>query len=170
MLTEWLPQILTLVATSRRMPVGSGGKPTIASIVPEAVSAMAKDAIVFACANPVPEIDPAEARAAGARIVATGRSDFANQVNYSLAFPGIFRGVLDVRAAKITDGMTRAAAIAAATAMAAQEEGVAGLSISRDRLRNMALERIRAARAATSALAAKGLVSTSDEVEAVGRD
>jgi malate dehydrogenase (oxaloacetate-decarboxylating) len=66
---------------------------------------MAKDSIVFACANPVPEIWPWEAKQAGARIVATGRSDFPNQVNNSLGFPGIFRGTLDVRAKTITDEM-----------------------------------------------------------------
>jgi malate dehydrogenase (oxaloacetate-decarboxylating) len=66
---------------------------------------MAKDAIVFACANPVPEIWPWQAKKAGARIVATGRSDFPNQVNNSLGFPGIFRGTLDVRAKTITDEM-----------------------------------------------------------------
>ncbi len=66
---------------------------------------MAKDAIVFACANPIPEIWPWEAKEAGARIVATGRSDFPNQVNNSLVFPGIFRGVLDVAAKTITDSM-----------------------------------------------------------------
>jgi malate dehydrogenase (oxaloacetate-decarboxylating) len=71
---------------------------------------MAKDAIVFACANPVPEIWPWEAKEAGARIVATGRSDFPNQVNNSLGFPAIFRGVLDVAAKKITDEMCIAAA------------------------------------------------------------
>jgi malate dehydrogenase (oxaloacetate-decarboxylating) len=71
---------------------------------------MARDAILFACANPVPEIWPWEAAEAGARIVATGRSDFPNQVNNSLAFPGIFRGVLDVGARAITDEMARAAA------------------------------------------------------------
>ncbi|MGE0826650.1 MAG: NADP-dependent malic enzyme [Candidatus Binatia bacterium] len=79
-------------------------------ISPEWVTTMARDAIVFACANPVPEIWPWEARAAGARIVATGRSDFANQVNNSLCFPGIFRGVLDVGARTITDGMCMTAA------------------------------------------------------------
>ena len=66
---------------------------------------MAKDSIVFACANPVPEIWPWQAKKAGARIVATGRSDFPNQVNNSLGFPGIFRGTLDVRARTITDEM-----------------------------------------------------------------
>jgi malate dehydrogenase (oxaloacetate-decarboxylating) len=76
----------------------------------EWVEAMAKDAIIFACANPVPEIWPWEAKEAGARIVATGRSDFPNQVNNSLGFPGIFRGVIDVAATTITDEMCIAAA------------------------------------------------------------
>ena len=76
------------------------------------VYAMAKDAIVFACANPVPEIMPELAKEAGAAIVATGRSDFANQINNVLAFPGIFRGVLDARAKKITQEMKLAAAYA----------------------------------------------------------
>jgi malate dehydrogenase (oxaloacetate-decarboxylating) len=71
---------------------------------------MAKDSIVFTCANPVPEIWPWEAKQAGARIVATGRSDFPNQINNSLGFPGIFRGTLDVRAKTITDEMCIAAA------------------------------------------------------------
>jgi malate dehydrogenase (oxaloacetate-decarboxylating) len=75
---------------------------------------MAKDAIVFACANPVPEIWPRDARAAGARIVATGRSDFPNQLNNSLVFPGLFRGVFDVGALSITDRMATAAAMALA--------------------------------------------------------
>jgi malate dehydrogenase (oxaloacetate-decarboxylating) len=72
-------------------------------IEPAWVQAMADDAIVFACANPVPEIWPWQAAQAGARIVATGRSDFPNQLNNSLVFPGLFRGVLDVRARDITD-------------------------------------------------------------------
>ncbi len=83
-------------------------------IKPEWVKAMNKDAIVFAGANPVPEIWPWEAKEAGARIVATGRSDFPNQVNNSLGFPAIFRGVLDVRATKVTDEMCVAAAQAIA--------------------------------------------------------
>jgi len=78
-------------------------------IKPEWVATMAKDAIVFACANPVPEIWLWEAVDAGAKIVATGRSDFPNQVNNSLGFPGIFRGVLDVAAKTITDEMCIAA-------------------------------------------------------------
>ncbi|MBM3293611.1 MAG: NADP-dependent malic enzyme [Candidatus Aminicenantes bacterium] len=80
------------------------------TIKPEWVKTMAKDAIVFSEANPIPEIWPWEAKEAGARIVATGRSDFPNQVNNSLGFPGIFRGALDVRAKTITDEMCIAAA------------------------------------------------------------
>jgi malate dehydrogenase (oxaloacetate-decarboxylating) len=80
------------------------------TIKPEWIATMKKDAIVFAEANPIPEIWPWEAKEAGARIVATGRSDFPNQVNNSLGFPGIFRGALDVRAKTITDGMCIAAA------------------------------------------------------------
>lgn len=83
-------------------------------IKPEWIKAMNKDAIVFAGANPVPEIWPWEAKQAGAKIVATGRSDFPNQVNNSLGFPAIFRGVLDVRATKVTDEMCVAAARAIA--------------------------------------------------------
>ena len=77
----------------------------------EWVKTMANDAIIFACANPIPEIWPWEAEEAGARIVATGRNDFPNQVNNSLGFPGIFRGVLDVKAKTITDDMCIAAAV-----------------------------------------------------------
>jgi len=97
-------------------------KPGPGTIQPEWISKMAKDAIVFACANPVPEIWPWEATEAGAVVVATGRSDFPNQVNNSLGFPGIFRGTLDVRASTITDTMC----IAAANALAdmAEEKGL----------------------------------------------
>ncbi len=97
-------------------------KPGPGTIQPEWISKMAKDAIVFACANPVPEIWPWEAAEAGAVVVATGRSDFPNQVNNSLGFPGIFRGTLDVRASTITDTMC----IAAANALAdmAEEKGL----------------------------------------------
>jgi malate dehydrogenase (oxaloacetate-decarboxylating) len=91
-------------------------------IEPAWVRAMARDAIVFACANPVPEIWPWEAREAGARIVATGRSDFPNQLNNSLVFPGLFRGALDVRARAITDEM--AAAVARELAAFAAERGI----------------------------------------------
>ncbi len=89
-------------------------RPGPGTVLPEWVKRMNKDAIVFACANPVPEIWPWEAIEAGARIVATGRSDFPNQVNNSLGFPGIFRGALDVRAKTITDEMCFAAADALA--------------------------------------------------------
>jgi malate dehydrogenase (oxaloacetate-decarboxylating) len=85
-------------------------KPGPGTVKQEWIANMAKDAIVFVCANPVPEIWPWEAKEAGARIVATGRSDFPNQVNNSLGFPGIFRGTLDVRAKTITDEMCIAAA------------------------------------------------------------
>jgi malate dehydrogenase (oxaloacetate-decarboxylating) len=143
-------------------------------ILPEWVEAMADDSIVFACANPVPEIWPWEAKAAGARIVATGRSDFPNQVNNSLGFPGIFRGALDVRARTITDEMCFAAAKAladhvgdrlneehilptmddwevfpreaAAVAMKAQEQGVANLQLSYDELFDQARRIIKRSR------------------------
>lgn len=91
------------------------------SITPEMVSSMAKDAIVFACANPTPEIFPDEAKKAGARIVSTGRSDFPNQVNNVLAFPGIFRGAFDVRAKDINDEMNMAAAKAIASLVSDEE-------------------------------------------------
>ena len=78
------------------------------------ISTMAPDSIVFAMANPVPEIMPDEAKAGGARVVATGRSDFPNQINNLLAFPGIFRGALDVRASDINEVMKMAAAAAIA--------------------------------------------------------
>ncbi|MDZ7860172.1 MAG: NADP-dependent malic enzyme [Candidatus Krumholzibacteriota bacterium] len=80
------------------------------TIKKEWIASMADDAIVFACANPIPEIWPWDAKEAGARVVATGRSDFSNQVNNSLGFPGIFRGTLDVMAKTITDEMCIAAA------------------------------------------------------------
>ncbi len=83
----------------------SCSKPGPGVIKKEWVEAMAEDAIVFSQANPIPEIWPWEAKEGGARIVATGRSDFPNQVNNSLGFPGIFRGALDIRATKITDEM-----------------------------------------------------------------
>lgn len=78
------------------------------------VQTMAKKPIIFACANPVPEIDPEEAHAAGVSVMATGRSDYPNQINNVLAFPGIFRGTLDVRASDINDEMKLAAAYAIA--------------------------------------------------------
>ena len=85
-------------------------KPGPDVIRPEWVRGMAKNAIVFACANPVPEIYPYAAKEAGALVVATGRGDFPNQVNNSLGFPGILKGALLVRAKKITDAMAIAAA------------------------------------------------------------
>ncbi len=85
------------------------------NIVSEAmVASMAEDAVIFAMANPVPEIMPDAAKRAGARVVGTGRSDFPNQINNVLAFPGIFRGALDVRAKRITEAMKTAAAYAIA--------------------------------------------------------
>ena len=87
----------------------------------EMVERMADDAIVFAMANPVPEITPEEAKKAGARIVATGRSDYPNQINNVLGFPGIFRGALDVRARDISLGMNIAAAKAIASVLSEEE-------------------------------------------------
>lgn len=84
------------------------------SLTTEMVKTMNKDAIVFACANPTPEIFPDEAKAGGAKVIATGRSDFPNQINNVLAFPGIFRGTFDVRASDINDEMKIAAAHALA--------------------------------------------------------
>jgi len=156
-------------------------------IAPDWLRDMAHDAIVFACANPAPEIWPWEAQAAGVRIVATGRSDFPNQVNNSLSFPGIFRGTLDVRARAISDGMALAAArelaacaaerglsdnfilpgmeesevaarVATATGLAAQEEGLAATPATRETLYNGALQRIGAARQATAALMREGII------------
>ena len=83
-------------------------------VTKEMVRTMNKDSIVFACANPIPEIYPEEAKEAGARIIATGRSDYPNQINNVLAFPGIFRGALDARASDINDEMKIAAAKALA--------------------------------------------------------
>jgi malate dehydrogenase (oxaloacetate-decarboxylating) len=154
---------------------------------PEWVKEMAADAIVFACANPVPEIWPNEAREAGARIVASGRCDLPNQVNNSLAFPGIFRGALDVRARKINDRMAIAAAhelavfarerglredailptmeewqvyprIATATALAAQDEALTESSRTRESLLDEATKKIRAARDHAEALVSSGII------------
>ena len=87
----------------------------------EMVSGMNRDAIVFACANPTPEIFPEEAKAAGARVVSTGRSDYPNQINNVLAFPGIFRGTFDVRASDINEEMKMAAAQALAGLISDEE-------------------------------------------------
>ncbi len=156
-------------------------------IKPEWVKKMAKDAVVFACANPIPEIWPWEAKEAGARIVATGRSDFANQVNNSLGFPGIFRGTLDVMAKTITDEMCIAAAEelaktaedkglredyllptmdewsvfpreAVAVGLKAIEQGIAQRKIGRDQLFQEAEQTIRRARAQVQAMQDAGIV------------
>ena len=95
---------------------------SVAGALSEAdVRSMARDAVVFAMANPVPEIDPSAAKRAGARVVATGRSDHPNQINNVLAFPGIFRGALDARAKDITDAMQLAAARAIAGLVSDEE-------------------------------------------------
>ena len=91
------------------------------TLTPEMVRTMNKDAIVFACANPTPEIFPEDAKAGGARIVSTGRSDYPNQVNNVLAFPGIFRGTFDVRASDINEEMKMAAAMAIANLITEEE-------------------------------------------------
>ena len=91
--------------------IGVSGPGTVTT---DMVKTMAKDAIVFACANPTPEIFPEDAKAGGARIISTGRSDFPNQINNVLAFPGIFRGTFDVRASDINEEMKMAAAHALA--------------------------------------------------------
>ena len=96
------------------------------TVTPEMVRTMAKDPIIFAMANPVPEIMPEAAYEAGAAVVGTGRSDYPNQINNVLAFPGIFRGALDVRASDINDAMK----IAAARALADLAAG----DLSRDKI------------------------------------
>jgi malate dehydrogenase (oxaloacetate-decarboxylating) len=162
-------------------------KPGPGTILPEWVRGMAEDAIIFPCANPIPEIWPWEAKEAGARIVGTGRSDFPNQVNNSLGFPGIFRGVLDIRARTITDEMAIAAAEelarcaeetgidddhilptmdnwevfpreAAAVGVKAQEQGVARLSLSHEELLSKAKETIRQAQDLTHFMMEKELI------------
>lgn len=90
-------------------------------VTSDMVRSMAEDAIVFACANPTPEIFPDEAKAAGAKVVATGRSDFPNQINNVLAFPGVFRGTFDVRAKDINEEMKMAAARALAELISEEE-------------------------------------------------
>jgi len=155
-------------------------KPGPDTVKKEWVSTMAKDAVLFAGANPIPEIWPWDAKEAGARIVATGRSDFPNQVNNSLGFPGIFRGTLDVQATTITDEMCIAAAqalskfaerglsedsliptmdqfgvypeVATAVGMKAIEQGVARKTMSRDELFAMAKEKIEYAHNMTKCL------------------
>ncbi len=153
----------------------------------EWVESMKEDAIVFACANPVPEIWPWEAEEAGAQVVATGRSDFPNQVNNSLGFPGIFRGALDIGAKTITDEMCIAAAeelaryaeekglrrdrilptmddweafprVAVAVAMKAMEQGVARKKMSREQIFEQASSTIKRARAETRVLMDSGII------------
>ncbi len=153
------------------------------------ISLMADDSIVFACANPIPEIWPWEAREAGAKIVATGRSDFPNQVNNSIGFPAIFRGTLDVRARMITDEMCIAAAReiarvaeekgltedriipsmsdwdvfpreAAAVGVEAVRQGVARLKLSRKQLYEKAVSLITHARRTTELLMSRGLIKS----------
>lgn len=92
-------------------------------VTSDMVRSMAEDAIVFACANPIPEIFPDEAKAAGAKVVATGRSDFPNQINNVLAFPGVFRGTFDVRAKDINEEMKMAAARVLAELIPEEELG-----------------------------------------------
>jgi malate dehydrogenase (oxaloacetate-decarboxylating) len=156
-------------------------------IEPVWVRAMARDAVVFACANPVPEIWPWEAAEAGARVVATGRSDFPNQLNNSLVFPGLFRGALDVRARTITDEMASAVAralaefaeqrglreddilprmnewelhprLAAVAAMAAQAQGLARVARTASEIEAEARRTMAAAREATEVLMRAGLI------------
>jgi malate dehydrogenase (oxaloacetate-decarboxylating) len=165
----------------------AASKPGPDTIKKEWISRMASNSIVFACANPVPEIWPWEAKDAGAKIVATGRSDFANQINNSLGFPAIFRGVLDVKAKMITDEMCIAAALelakfaeergiseedivprmdewevfpreAVACALQSIKEGVARVQLSRQELWERATHIIKNARESTMLLMKKGLI------------
>jgi malate dehydrogenase (oxaloacetate-decarboxylating) len=156
----------------------------------EWVAQMAEDSIVFACANPVPEMWPWEAAEAGVRVFATGRSDFPNQVNNSLGFPGIFRGTLDVRASTITDEMCIAAAEALAGAaremdeehilptmddwevfpreavavgMKAQEQGLARLQRSADELYQQAADIIGRSRDLTRWMMKEGFIPQAPE-------
>ena len=167
--------------------VVAASKPGPGTIRKEWIQTMADDSVVFACANPIPEIWPWEAEEAGARIVATGRSDFPNQVNNSLGFPAIFRGVLDVKAKTVTDDMCIAAAQelakyaeergmdeknllprmdewevfpreAVACALKSIEQGVARVKPSRQELYERATEIIKNARASTELLMKHGLI------------
>ncbi|MBC7129735.1 malate dehydrogenase, partial [Candidatus Bathyarchaeota archaeon] len=169
--------------------VVAASKPGPGTIRKEWIASMADDAIVFACANPVPEIWPWEAKEAGARIVATGRSDFPNQVNNSLGFPAIFRGVLDVKAKTVTDDMCIAAAEelarfaeekglredyilprmdewevypreAVACALKSIEQGVARVKPSRQELYERAVEIISNARRSLEALIKENLIKS----------
>ena len=97
------------------------GVSALGTVTTEMVKTMAKDPIIFACANPTPEIFPDDARAGGARVISTGRSDYPNQINNVLAFPGIFRGAFDVRASDINEEMKMAAARALAGLISDEE-------------------------------------------------
>ncbi|MBN1806548.1 MAG: NADP-dependent malic enzyme [Sedimentisphaerales bacterium] len=163
-------------------------KPGPNSVQSDWISKMAKDSVVFVCANPVPEIWPWQAKKAGAGIVATGRSDFPNQVNNSLGFPGIFRGALDVRAKTITDEMCIEAAMelartaedkglsedyiipsmdewevfpreAAAVGIKAIEQGIAEKSLTREQLYKTAESIIKKARQETKMLMEQGFIT-----------
>ncbi len=163
-------------------------KPGPDTIKKEWISKMADNGIVFVCANPIPEIWPWEAKEAGARIVATGRSDFPNQVNNSVGFPAIFRGTLDVMARTITDEMCIAAAYelakcaedkglredhllptmdewevfpreAVAVAKKAMEQGVARLKFTEKELFQMAETKIKRAREEVGLLMEKGIIA-----------
>jgi len=165
----------------------AASKPGPGTIKKEWVAKMADDSIVFASANPIPEIWPWEAKEAGARIIATGRSDFPNQINNSLGFPGIFRGTLDVRAKTITDTMCIAAARelaalaeerglndeyivptmddwevfpreAAAVGVQAIKDGVARLKLSHQELLDRAFEIIKRAREQTKVMMREGFI------------
>jgi len=164
----------------------AASQPGPGTIKPEWIRTMNEDSIVFACANPTPEIWPWEAKEAGAAIVATGRSDFPNQVNNSLGFPGIFRGALDVRARTITDEMCFAAADAlsgyigdrldadhllptmedwevfaeeaAAVGLCAQKQGVAQLELTREELIQSARTLIGRSRKLTNAMMEQGFI------------
>jgi malate dehydrogenase (oxaloacetate-decarboxylating) len=173
-------------------------KPGPGTIAPEWIRTMAPDPIVFACANPTPEIWPWEATEAGAAVVATGRSDFPNQVNNSLCFPGIFRGALDVRATTITDEMCFEAAdaladyvadelgperiiptmeewrvfpeLAARTGMKAQEQGIARVSRTREELYAQAEAMINRSRGLTASMMEQGFIAAPPEDEAARGD
>ncbi|MBS7631980.1 malate dehydrogenase, partial [Candidatus Bathyarchaeota archaeon] len=162
----------------------AASRPGPGVIKKEWVRRMADNPVVFACANPTPEIWPGEAKEAGAKVVATGRSDFPNQVNNSLVFPGVFRGVLDVRARTITDEMCLAAAReiasfaeargispenivprmdewlvyakeAVACAQKAMEQDVARLKLTRNELEDRTLSIIKSSRDIINLLAKK---------------
>lgn len=128
---NWIKEEMSLI-TNREKRKGSladamkGADVFIGVSAPNMVSvdmvkSMAKDSIIFACANPTPEIFPDDAKAGGAAVIATGRSDFPNQINNVLAFPGIFRGTFDVRASDINDEMKVAAAYALASLIPDEE-------------------------------------------------